>query len=615
MRVAQWLSVPSASLFLACSMASFGQTQIQRILLNPQSTVPSRLLVKRGTILEFYGDLADGDAVLPTSFSIRAGTQVRANGTFKKSWSLRWDPSKEPTSTSYAMVFRADAGQQESRIARIGVTLVDSAPFHLASPKDLQDVTGVVPVQVTAAGSVKIGGGEVFVDGTSRGAKIDSQGKGSVNLLGLTPGLHTLVVRVAAEGGGDFETEAAKVKLVSDVALQRSEVGPVDLRNSAPHVPLKVAIPGEMKAKSADFFLDGKAFAHSDTPPFAEVSLNPAGLGTGAHSLYVEVTTEDGEKHVSTTIPLDIIGNPQADFEAWIVKLERMIEVGQPVRADYQGALERWKADRTAVGDLNVAVKKLRVVDLNLEYALTKLELPASISADDKVGLSSALGEMRAGYSRLVHEEEALLRAIAANEDYLVSLGNMNTALLKIGSANDRIQQVAEHLGNAQQGRQELANALAYPMTGNLRNDYPAMVQKLDAVIQEAEAVRGLYDDTTASSQNILALNKAISQDTWVSNNITKLAIPKALSPAQRNAIVNVLQGVSSAYRYRGDAERILKRRLASALGVSTSEGGLSSNVRVSPESQSALFNKAQLTLSQAKDQLRTLSRQLGFGD
>jgi hypothetical protein len=591
------------------------QVQVQRIQLNPQGTPPSRLLVKRGTVVEFYGDLPDGDAVLPTTLTVRCGALVRASGTFKKTWSLRWDPSKESTATSYAMVYRADSGQQESRVARIGVTVVDSAPFQLTAPRDRQDVTGVVPVQVSATGGLRIAGGEILVDGAGRAARIDAQGRGKVNILGLPPGVHSIFVRVSLEGGGDFETEPVKVSLAADVKLVRDQVGPVDLRRSTAPLVLSVSLGSGLQAKSADFFLDGKSFAHSDSPPFSDVSLNPKGLGTGAHTLNVEVTTTDGEKHRSASVPLDVIGNAQADFATWYEKLQRLMESGEPVRAAFNAALDQWSADRTTVGELNESAKKLRAVDLSFEYNVTKLDLPVSLNEADKTELSSALGEMRAAYGRLVREEEAILRAIATNVDHRTNLANMNTAILKIASANERIQQVAEHLGNAEQGRQQSASLLAYPANGDIRNDFPAMVLKLNDLMEQAESVRTQYDDGTASSANILALNKAISQDTWTSNNITKLALPRALPLEQRTEMTNILQGISSAYRYRSDAERILKHRLASDLGIAGPVTGLSGNVRIDESSQMGLFNKAQLTLGQARERLKALSRRMGFGD
>jgi hypothetical protein len=495
------------------------------------------------------------------------------------------------------------------------VKVIDGIPFRLSAPMDRSSTEGSITVQVQKAGSLTLAGGEILFDGKPSGAKLNAQGEGKASLIGLKPGTHVVSAKVAADGGGDFETEGVHVQLAEKIKIFRSEVGPVDLRTSTPRIPLHVSFPEDIKAKSAFFFFDDTPFAKSDSPPFDDVSLNGDGIATGNHSLRVEVTTETGERHVSAEIPLQVIGNAKNEFAAWFTRVKAMLERGQALREEFQQINGAYGRD-TNIGDLNEILKKLRTSDLSIEYDIQKIIIPPSLTESDRNELGTAMGEYRAGYSKLVQEEAFGLKAIATNTYYLENSRrvqtNINTALIKIASANERVPAVARRLEHGAEDRQTRASLFTYAVVGKPKEDFISWLNQLDMLVTQAEGFRQQYNDSLTPA-NELAVGKAIAADTEMSDGITKLAPPRSLPETLRMQLVTALQGVSASHSYRVQAEKILQRRLKSALYDQGRKGNLSDNESPDARQQSTLFNKSQLTLAAAKEKIKAVAQQLGL--
>lgn len=609
------LTFLTVSAYSTVSQPALAQSQVVKI---DASAFPMQIIVQKGTLIEFGGELSKAEAALPTTFVIRCSNMVRASGTFTKKWALQWDPSKEISSSPYALIFRAESGAQEVRIARVGVKVIDGIPFRLSAPMDRSSTDGSITVQVQKAGSLTLTGGEILFDGKPSGARLNAQGEGTASLVGLKPGLHIVSAKVAADGGGDFETAGVHVQLAERVKLSRSEVGPVDLRASTPRIPLHVSFPEDIKAKSAFFFFDDTPFAKSDTPPFDDVSLNGDGISTGTHSLRVEVTTESGERHVSLEIPLQVIGNAKNEFAAWYARVKAMLDRGHALREEFQ-QINQNVGRETNIGDLNEILKKLRASDLSIEYDIQKIVIPSSLSEVDRNELGTAMGEYRAGYSKLVQEEAFGLKAIATNTYYNENSRrvqtNINAALVRIAAANERVAAVARRLEHGAEDRQARANLYTYPVVGKPKEDFLSWLNQLDTLVDQAEELRQKYN-TTLTPDNELAVGKSIAADTEMSDRITRLTPPKALPESLRTLLTTALQGVSASHSYRVQAAKLLQSALKSALY----DQGLRRDLRdyedpdsPNPRQRATLYNKSQITLAAAKEKVKSVAQQLGL--
>jgi len=267
----------------------------QKVLRIAATSIPPTIVVVRGTVLEFYGELRKGS--LPTTFQIRTGNTVRETVRTTDRWSLRWDTSRETAPRTFLLLWRVEPNGQEVRLGRCTVDVLDSAPFRLEIPSGMENTDGPLTLRVLAAGKLAPAGGDILIDGKKAPVALSPDGTASITLVGQKPGRHQVAAVVRTAEGTEFETDPVAVTLKETIRVGRGDVGPVDLSTRRTQVRLNIQALKDLKLKSVEYFLNGKSIGVRDTPPFNDVFLPEAGLSTGTYSLHAEALTEDGACH------------------------------------------------------------------------------------------------------------------------------------------------------------------------------------------------------------------------------------------------------------------------------------------------------------------------------
>lgn len=141
------------------------------------------------------------------------------------------------------------------------------------------------------------------LDGAVLSRDSDSPFTAELGPASLSAGTHTLVVEAADESGttGSAEISFQVVALPPEVSLALSEGQKID-------APLSITpdIISQSDSNSVEVAVDGKAVEALTTAPY-RFTLDPAKLGSGAHTLTVTVTDSNGQS-ASAEVGFTVIG-------------------------------------------------------------------------------------------------------------------------------------------------------------------------------------------------------------------------------------------------------------------------------------------------------------------
>ncbi len=424
-----------------CPVAAAGQVKPQTIPLSAAS-LPTRLFVQKGAVVDIQGDLPD--ATLPSTIQIRSGIRVRATGTFQKHWELQWDPSTEAGDFVALNVVWISPNGSEHRLGHISVEIINKVPFTVDAPANGAAVTGPFKVHIGPTGNLRADSYTLYVDGAPTSSTADASGNGTLDLSSVRPGDHTVGARVMVTDGGELDVSPIHVQTPAKVRLAPLEVhGPIDLRNIAPVLPLKVDADAGISITSIAFFVDDKPLVTRQAPDFY-AALDPSNLASGQHRLSADVIAAGGKQYQSPYLVFSVIGDPRKEFTRWKERVDELIAEATSANPNTQTAQAGLPGgqpmSRGGIGTGSalgiIPLEKYYNALLKVAENVEKIPIPPSFSPADREDLKTALQLYRDGYGDLAKSTMMSIQSITKNAGIPQGAGVVNdqTSLVNLGT-------------------------------------------------------------------------------------------------------------------------------------------------------------------------------------
>lgn len=255
--------------------------------------VPQHLIVVKGAILEFSGDLESNAPVM--GMSLRSRNIFRDQGRFTDHWTLRWDSGKEPFTATSLSVWQDVANVPVQRI-RIYVRIVDAPLFRFATPAPSTRVFGPLAVKLETVGTEKAEKFVLTVDGKPTQDRVSDMGAATWNTEGLALGEHTLGAFAVMPDDYRYALAPVPISLLGPVMQTPLVTGDqVDTAYLNGNIPLHAILAPDIAVSKVSFYIDAGVVAERTAPPYDTATWNPATVPTGPHVYRVEVI--DTENH------------------------------------------------------------------------------------------------------------------------------------------------------------------------------------------------------------------------------------------------------------------------------------------------------------------------------
>lgn len=253
--------------------------------------LPQRLILKKGTLVTFVGDMPKDAPPLPVA--IYRGTILEAQDRFLDRWKLTWNSAHESHASCTLVIQWMDGNGVVYRRIRLPVILLDTYPFS-ASMKP-RPAEGEFDVIVKSTGALEAGKYGVYVDGAKFGEPFDSKGTGILKVATLPPGEHRLVVLCELVGGGSVRTEPVTFRVKAKVWIEAIDLAGAGDSKKQPTARLTVKFADGIKPVSVEVFLDDKSVLKHAVPPFDSITVPLPDTGKGMHAFRVEAAVEGGK--------------------------------------------------------------------------------------------------------------------------------------------------------------------------------------------------------------------------------------------------------------------------------------------------------------------------------
>lgn len=309
-------------LFASCTPNVLAQSpKTMKISIQWADNTPRRLLVVRGTNLQFRGNLsADAGEVV---VSIKMGDVVVASGTFSEQWQLEWDTTKVKEGIKFVWVYMGRKNQVPAPVAKYNADFVGVNPFTVSAVQ-VEGQPGKVQLRFTRDSSFAVVRYRILLDNDEKEIVVDgSKDTAIIDLSSAIPGLRRL--RTTAE----LDTFHIPLDDVTVTLPHQIDVETVDSEktSTSKQIALQLRPKDETIYTEFEGYLNGKSIGitkMSDGIPLT-LRLKTEALRTGTYQLYLRAVTADKRIFLTPRSSMAIVN----DFTSENPKREKEREQGE----------------------------------------------------------------------------------------------------------------------------------------------------------------------------------------------------------------------------------------------------------------------------------------------